>query len=71
MASGIGLDVRVPIGVMFVLMGLTLVGYGWLTNGVPGFYDKSLGININLWWGLAMLLFGTALLAPALPIKKP
>ncbi|MCS7079365.1 MAG: hypothetical protein NZ585_04845 [Chloracidobacterium sp.] len=70
MSSGIGLDVRIPIGVMFVLMGLALVGYGWMTNGVPGFYDKSLGININLWWGLAMMLFGGALLAPAL-LKKP
>jgi len=66
MSGGIGLDVRLPIGIMFVLMGLTLVLYGWMTNGVPGFYDKSLGININLWWGLVMTIFGGAMLAPAL-----
>ncbi|QUW04750.1 hypothetical protein J8C06_12940 [Chloracidobacterium validum] len=59
-----GLDIRIPIGAMFVSMGLILAGYGWLTNGIPGFYDKSLGININLWWGLAMTLFGGALLVP-------
>ncbi|OYT72699.1 MAG: hypothetical protein CFK52_04205 [Chloracidobacterium sp. CP2_5A] len=61
-----GLDIRIPIGAMFALIGLALAGYGWMTSGVPGFYDKSLGININLWWGLAMTLFGGALLAPAL-----
>lgn len=24
-------------------------------------YERSLGININLWWGAVMLLFGGAL----------
>ncbi len=70
MSGGIGLDIRIPIGAMFALMGLALSGYGWMTNGVPGFYDKSLGININLWWGLAMTLFGSGLLATA-RFKKP
>ncbi|MGQ9896583.1 MAG: hypothetical protein ACUVR8_03340 [Acidobacteriota bacterium] len=66
MSGRIGLDVRLPIGVMFVLMGLTLMTYGWITKDIPGFYDKSLGNNINLWWGLVMSLFGSAMLAPAL-----
>jgi hypothetical protein len=25
----------------------------------------SLGLNVNLWWGLAMLLFGAVMLLPA------
>jgi hypothetical protein len=31
--------------------------YGAVAN--PSiFQEKSLGVNINLWWGLAMLVFG-------------
>jgi hypothetical protein len=29
----------------------------------PAMYDRSLGININLWWGLVMLIFGALMLA--------
>ena len=50
------LDIRLPIGILFTLFGLLLVAYGLLSD--PGIYQRSLGINVNLWWGLALLAFG-------------
>jgi hypothetical protein len=51
-----GLDIRLPMGAFFVLIGLILSGYGWLGN--KEIYQQSLGINVNLGWGLVLLLFG-------------
>jgi protein-S-isoprenylcysteine O-methyltransferase Ste14 len=58
-----GLDIRIPIGSLFVLLGGLLAGYGYLSN--PAIYRRSLGIDVNLWWGLALLVFGLAMLALA------
>jgi len=55
-----GLDVRLPVGVMFALMGGLLAGYGVL--GDQSIYARSLGINVNLIWGAVMIVFGAALL---------
>ena len=60
-----GLDVRVPIGGMFSVVGALLLGYGVATAHDHALYLPSLSINVNLWWGGAMLLFGLALLALA------
>ena len=58
-----GLDVRLPVGVMFALMGGLLAGYGIL--GDQSIYARSLGINVNLIWGAVMIVFGAALLTLA------
>jgi hypothetical protein len=55
-------DIRVPIGFMFFMIGVLLTGYGAATSGNAEPYAKSLGYNINLWWGLALLLFGGSFL---------
>ena len=55
-----GLDVRVPVGLMFGIMGLLLVGYGVL--GDQTIYAKSLGININTIWGSVLIAFAAVLL---------
>ncbi len=54
------LDVRWPIGGMFSLIGMLLVIYGMVSN--PALYERSLGINVNLWWGLVLLTFGLIML---------
>lgn len=54
-----GLDIRTPIGYMFILVGGLLAGYGQF--GPQGIYQRSLGININLRWGIVMLAFGTVM----------
>lgn len=57
------LDLRVPIGLFFGLTGLLLTGYGLVSD--PAIYRVSLGINVNLWWGLVLVLFGGAMLGSA------
>ena len=53
-------DLRIPVGLMFTLFGLILVGVGLF--GDPALYQQSLGINMNLWWGLVMTIFGLLML---------
>ncbi len=55
------LDLRIPMGMMFTLVGLILVAFGIATNGSP-IYNSSLGINANLWWGLVLFVFGVTML---------
>jgi hypothetical protein len=52
------LDLRIPMGLMFTLVGVILSSFGLATKDRPGFYAQSLGINVNLWWGLVLLAFG-------------
>jgi hypothetical protein len=53
------LDIRLPIGLLFTSLGGLLLLYGLGTQFTdPAMYERSLAININLWWGLAMLIFG-------------
>ncbi|HUN84310.1 MAG TPA: hypothetical protein VMU48_08015 [Terracidiphilus sp.] len=56
------LDLRVPMGMMFTLMGLLLLVFGMKTNGNATLYAPSLGINVNLWWGTVLLVFGLIVL---------
>jgi len=53
-----GLDIRLPIGMMFSLIGAVMVIYGLITASNKELYQRSLDININLWWGLVLLAFG-------------
>ncbi len=56
------LDVRLPIGLMFSIFGLLLAGAGLVAPS----QSASLGINVNLWWGLVLLAFGLTMLVFAL-----
>jgi hypothetical protein len=63
-------DIRRLIGALFVLYGVVLVALGLFGSGHVK--HKAAGINIDLWTGLGMLLFGAfmiawALLRPTLP----
>jgi hypothetical protein len=61
MSAAGDLDVRVPIGGLFSVLGLLLVGYGFLEPAaVHSAFTK--GGQINLWWGLVMLAFGVIML---------
>jgi len=59
----VGLDIRLPIGGMFAVVGLIIAIYGLATGGDERMYARALGVNINLWWGLIMLAFGVLMLA--------
>jgi hypothetical protein len=62
MSGATSLDVRLPIGGLFTVLGLLLAGYGVATAADSALYAKSLSVNVNLWWGLVMLVFGVLLL---------
>ena len=57
------LDIRLPIGLMFGVLGLILTIYGLVTGSSNPIYEKSLGININLWCGLIFVAFAAVMLA--------
>jgi hypothetical protein len=61
-----GLDIRWPIGLMFSLIGALLTGYGAMTSSDTEMYKRSLGINIDLRWGIVLLVFGVIMLLLAL-----
>jgi hypothetical protein len=58
-----GFDIRMPIGMLFTLFGVLLIGYGAATRGSAMYAEHSLGLNMNLWWGVALLVFGLVMLA--------
>jgi hypothetical protein len=58
------LDLRLPIGLLFTLLGVLLLLYGLVSD--PAIYTASLGINVNTWWGLVMAVFGGLMLALSL-----
>jgi hypothetical protein len=58
------LDLRLPIGLMFAIFGAMLTVYG-LVSG-DAIYARSLGVNVNLWWGLVLLAFGLVMLSFAI-----
>lgn len=60
-----GLDIRWPIGLMFSLIGVMLVLYGLVTGSNAELYKRSLDMNVNLYWGLLLLVFGGAMLSMA------
>jgi hypothetical protein len=53
-------DIRLPMGLLFTTLGLLLAIYGAVSN--PEIYKASLGINVNLIWGLALTAFGYMML---------
>ena len=55
-----GLDIRIPIGLLFLITGGLMSVYGMFTLGSE-IYEKSLGINLNLEWGLLMFVFGAVM----------
>jgi hypothetical protein len=62
-------DLRLPLGLIFTVFGLIIAGYGlWGDHTV---YARSLGYNVNLDWGLVLLLFGLAMLRLALRARRP
>jgi protein-S-isoprenylcysteine O-methyltransferase Ste14 len=63
MSDGMKLDVRLPIGGMFALFGAIITIFGLFSD--PAIYERSLGINVNLWWGLVMFAFGAFMLIMA------
>jgi len=52
-----GLDIRIPLGLIFLITGGMMTLFGLFTRH-SDIYEKSMGINMNLGWGAVMFLFG-------------
>lgn len=57
-----GLDIRIPLGLIFLITGGIMTVYGLVTRN-SAIYERSLGVNLNLGWGLIMFLFGLIMFA--------
>jgi hypothetical protein len=56
----LGLDIRLPLGLLFALLGAILTIYGLASDPVR--YQQSLGVNINVYWGIPLFVFGLVML---------
>jgi len=63
-----GLDIRWPIGYMFLIIGAVLAAYGLLSDAT--IYEQSLGMNVNLIWGGVLSAFGIIMILLARFGKK-
>jgi multisubunit Na+/H+ antiporter MnhG subunit len=54
------LDLRIPMGLLFTIVGAIMSVFGLFTRG-SAIYDRSAGMNINLIWGVVMLVFGVTM----------
>ena len=62
-------DIRMPIGLMFSILGVIISVHGLVTINSE-MYERSLGINVNIIMGIVMLIFGGVMLYYARRKKK-
>jgi hypothetical protein len=62
-------DIRFPIGLLFSIIGVMITIFGLATRGAE-IYKHSLGININLWSGVCLTVFGVIMLVMAINAQK-
>lgn len=63
-------DLRYPIGIMFTVFGAILAVFGLFSENSDIYKAHSLGININLIWGIVLLVFGLFMLILAIRASK-
>ncbi|MEN6312583.1 MAG: hypothetical protein ABFD80_13725 [Acidobacteriota bacterium] len=62
------LDLKLPVGWLFSAMGIVLGVYGLISK--KEIYERSLGINVNLIWGVILFVFGASFLLVTFLKKK-
>jgi hypothetical protein len=65
------IDIKIPIGLMFSVFGILLTIYGLTTISDPAVYAKAFNINVNLWSGVFMLIFGGIMILISDLVRKP
>ena len=58
------LDLRVPLGLLFAVLGAVLAAAGFVSG------ERVQEINVNLWWGVVLLMFGVGSLFVAC-VRRP
>ena len=66
----IGMDVRLPIGILFTGIGALLILAGLITSAAD-LRLATVGFNINLAWGAVLLVFGLAAIALSRATRDP
>jgi hypothetical protein len=61
-------DLRLPLGLLFTIFGIILVVVG--LTAPPEANARSLGLNMNLYWGLVQIAFGATMLIFVMISKK-
>ncbi|MFZ1936168.1 MAG: hypothetical protein WCB27_16305 [Thermoguttaceae bacterium] len=59
------LDIRIPIGLMFTILGAILAVFGLISYGSDIYDVHCFGKNVNLAWGCVLLAFGIFMLTLA------
>lgn len=70
MSGTVGIDLRYPLGGLLATLGALLVVYGVMTADNVEMYSRSQGINVNVWWGAVMLVFGLLFLGLAMRASR-
>jgi len=65
------IDIKIPIGLMFSVLGVLLTIFGLTTLSDTAIYAKSFNVNINLWSGIFMIVFGGIMLLISDLVRKP
>lgn len=65
-----GLDIRLPIGLMFTFIGILLTGYGMVHSAASVTKIDGQEVNIDLKWGAVLLVFGVLMLLGAISGRK-
>jgi protein-S-isoprenylcysteine O-methyltransferase Ste14 len=63
-------DIRIPIGLMFSVLGVLITIFGIVTKSDSAMYQRSLGLNVNIMMGVVMLIFGLIMLYLSQKKKK-
>jgi threonine/homoserine/homoserine lactone efflux protein len=63
-------DIRIPIGLMFSVLGVLITIFGIVTKSDSAMYQRSLGLNVNIMMGVVMLIFGLFMLYLSQKKKK-
>ncbi|HXI29566.1 MAG TPA: hypothetical protein VNG89_14105 [Vicinamibacterales bacterium] len=48
-------DLRLPLGLLLAFYGVILIATGAIDGTLV------VGVNVNLWWGMVLLIFGSAM----------
>jgi hypothetical protein len=48
-------DLRLPLGLLLAFYGVILIATGAIDGTLV------VGVNVNLWWGMVLLVFGSAM----------
>jgi hypothetical protein len=59
------MDIRLPIGLLFSILGLVITIFGFMTRHAEMYRQHSLNINVNIYTGICLGIFGLFMLIMA------